>query len=173
MQKEGNEEEIFEYCLESSGNVFFRKSGPPPQKISFPAGTTVKRTSSGFSRIFTMSNKNMEFRFSLLSLGSGGVSHSIIGDLIDKHVTDPGSWYTNNYILTLDVTFKKGRRWSPRTTKHRLWMEQLFEMFERDFNLEVFKEELEDGLRCLSEETRLHELPLRFSPEKGKDDVQS
>lgn len=165
VQKEDRDKETATYRLTDSLNGFL-VNDPVFNEIQLPKGSEASLQTTSLKSVFTIRNRHMKFTFKALRLGSGGVSHSSLGDKIDAHLKDPGSFYTHRYIITLDAKFSRLLRWSPQTNKQKEWMKQIFSNFERDFNWDTFKPQLEDAIEELPEDTLLDGIPLRVIQEK-------
>ena len=164
-QKEGRDKETGTYRFAYSPNGFL-VNDPVFNEIQVPKGSKASLQTTSLKSVFTIKNRHMTFTFKALRLGTSGVSHSILGDKIDARLKAPGSFYAHDYVITLDATFSRRLRWSPQTNKQKEWMKQVFSNFERDFNWDTFKAQLEDAIEELPEDTLLHGIPLRVIQEK-------
>jgi len=164
--KKGHDKETATYRLADSPNGFLGHD-LPFHEIQLPKGSKASLRKTGFETVFTVSNWHMTFTLKVLNLGNSGTSHSILGDKLDARLRVPGSFYAQDYVITLNATFSRCLRWSPQTNKQREWMKQVFSNFERDFNWDTFKPQLEDALEELPEGTPLLEgIPLKVIQEE-------
>jgi len=164
LQKEGRDKETGTYRFADSPNGFL-VNDRSFNEIQLPKGSEVSLR-TGLESVFTIKNRHMTFTFKALRVNTSGVSHSIFGDKIDARLKAPGSFHAHAYVITLDATFSRDRRWSPQTNKQKEWMKQVFSNFERDFNWDTFKPQLEDAIEELPKNTLLHGIPLRVIQEK-------
>ena len=160
-QKENRDKETTTFRFVESGNGFLVHD-PVFNEIQFPKGSKLSLRKTGLGAEFTVKNRHMSFTFKTLRLGNSGVSHSILGNKIEAHLTTPGAFYAHDYIITIDVTFSKLLRWSPQTNKQKDWLHQLFANFERDFNWDIFKPQLQMAIEELPEDTMLSGLRLKI-----------
>ena len=163
LQKEGRDKETGTYLFVDAPNGFL-VNDQAYNKIQLPKGSEASLRRTGFESVFTIKNRHMTFTFKVLNLGNSGVSHSILGDKINARLKAPGSVYAQDYVITLDATFSRSLRWSPQTNKQKEWMKQVFSNFERDFNWDTFKPQLENAIEELPEGTLLDGIPLRVKP---------
>lgn len=166
FQKEGRDQKTYKYQFGDSGNGFL-VNDPVFNEIHLPEGSEANLHTSNLESAFTIKNRNMTFKFKALRLGSSGVSHSILGDRIDAHLKEPGSFYALDYIITLDATFSRLLRWSPNTKKQMKWMKQVFKNFETDFNWEEFKIQFNQVIEHIPQETSLKGVSLRVVQKKS------
>lgn len=164
-QKEGRDKETCTYQFADSPNGFL-VNDHSPNEIQLPKGSEASLRTTGFESVFTIKNRHMTFTFKALRLVRSGIRHSILGDKIEAHLKNPDSFYSDGYVITLNATFSRRLRWSPQTNKQKEWMKQVFSNFERDFNWDTFKPQLEDAIEGLPEDTLLDGIPLRVIQEK-------
>lgn len=162
FQLEDREDEYYTYNLSNTANGFlvnlryFNLIQLPSESV-----VTIKRQST--KTIVTITNKYMTFTFIALRIGNSGISLSILGDLIDAHLRVPDSFYTQNYAVTIRATFNRWYQWSPETNRQRVWMEQIFQNFERDFSLDSFLPQFHCALEALPDNTLLEGITFKIA----------
>jgi hypothetical protein len=159
QRKLDRESETSVYMLSESGNYFLQGNQDYNNSIQLPSGSHVVVEMGNYKSTVSITNRNINFTFTALCLGGGALKPSSLGEAICEHLSNPKSYSTRNYILTLDVTFNRWFQWSPGTNRQREWLEQLFDNFEQGFSWELFKVELEQALDDMAPETELRGLP--------------
>ncbi|NQV17357.1 MAG: hypothetical protein HQ534_02270 [Armatimonadetes bacterium] len=163
--KEGRDKKFETYRFVNSSNGFLVHD-PVYNEFQFPKGSKTNLSKTKLETVFTITNPHMTFTFKSLYLGNSGISYTILGDKIDKHLKVPDSFYAQNYIITLDATFSRFLRWSPKTNKQKEWVNQIFKNIERDFNWDTFKNQLHDGIDGLPKDKILRGIPLKIIQDK-------
>lgn len=167
-QKEGRDKETTTYQFVDSKNGFLIHD-PVFNQIQLPEGSKAYLSKTGLGHVFTIENPHMTFTFKTMRLGNSGISYSLLGNKIEAHLTTPGAFYAHDYVITIDATFSKFLRWSPQTNKQKDWLQQVFANFERDFNWDTFKPQLQTAVEELSEDTKLYGIPLRIIDQRKID----
>ncbi len=71
------------------------------------------------------------------------------------------------------MKFSRLHRWSPHTNKQKEWLRQVIAGFERDFNWDTFKPQLQVALENLPADARLlFGIPLKIDEQKKADPEQ-